>query len=171
MGLASWALLLLLSESLESRSVRNRLAKVTSQQAAVVLYPLLFILILANIPYWSRPMDSDSCHWGGFCVEYTLVGIIALFVPRIVTADLMLLTVMFADLLCGACLSYYLPAKESWRTWHRPRIFRQLGCFAIAVVFWRCDCRSGYRVLHPRNTWSRPPNGSCRCLPHVDSRF
>ncbi len=121
--------------SLESRSVRNRLAKVTSQQAAWPI-SIAFYSILANIPYLIASQAFGFLPLGWFCVEYTLVGIIALFVPRIVTA-ILLLTVMFADLLCGACLSYYLPAKEllaNLGTAHAFSVSRLLCALAVVSL-------------------------------------
>ncbi len=68
---------------------------------------VLFYAICANIPYWT------ASHWlgllpiGWFCVEYAVVGLLALFIPRILAAVLLLL-VIAADLLSGVCKTYYL---------------------------------------------------------------
>jgi phosphoglycerol transferase MdoB-like AlkP superfamily enzyme len=68
---------------------------------------VLFYAICSNIPYWT------ASHWlgllpiGWFCVEYAIVGLLALYIPPILAAVLLVL-VIAADLLNGVCKTYYL---------------------------------------------------------------
>lgn len=70
-----------------------------------------FYAIFANIPFWA------ASHWlrllplGWFCVEYAGVGLLALFVPRIVAAAL-LFWVIAADLTSAVSKTYYLPPTD-----------------------------------------------------------
>ncbi|MGA3049487.1 MAG: sulfatase-like hydrolase/transferase [Terracidiphilus sp.] len=70
-----------------------------------------FYAIFANIPFWV------ASHWllllplGWFCAEYALVGLLALFAPRILSAAL-LLFVIAADLTSAVSKTYYLAPTE-----------------------------------------------------------
>ena len=66
-----------------------------------------FYSILANIPYWIASREFGLIRNGWFCLEYALVGLVALFVPRSVSAAL-LLTITFTDLIRGVCRTYSL---------------------------------------------------------------
>jgi len=67
--------------------------------------------IFANLPYWivARAFGFRSLGW--FCVDYLTAGLIALMIPRILAAGL-LLAVMIADLLSGICITFNLPVRE-----------------------------------------------------------
>ena len=67
-----------------------------------LLFFLFFYSILANIPFWTASDAFGLVHHGLFCLEYAAVGLLALFVPRILAAGLLLL-LMATDLVCGAC--------------------------------------------------------------------
>jgi hypothetical protein len=74
------------------------------------LYWILFVLfyaIVANIPYWTASRWLGLLPIGWFCVEYAVVGLLALFIPRILAAVLLFL-VIAADLLNGVCKTYFL---------------------------------------------------------------
>jgi Sulfatase len=70
-----------------------------------------FYALFANIPFWV------ACHWlgilpiGWFCIEYAAVGILALFVPRMLAATLLFLVIV-ADLLSALSKTYYLSPTE-----------------------------------------------------------
>jgi hypothetical protein len=70
-----------------------------------------FYCIFCNIPYWIAAHEFGFSPLGWFCVTYAAVGLIALFVPRPVTLVL-LLVVTAADIICGACMTYYVPVRE-----------------------------------------------------------
>ena len=74
-----------------------------------------FYTIVANLPYWIASQEFGFTNLGWFCVQYPVVGLIALVAPRIVSAFL-LFAVIIADLLCAICISYYLPVRECLRT-------------------------------------------------------
>jgi hypothetical protein len=81
-----------------------------SDQARWLLFVFLYA-VLANVPYWI------ASHWlgllpiGWFCVEYAVIGLLALFLPGVLSATL-LLVVIAADLLSGICKTYYLAPSE-----------------------------------------------------------
>jgi hypothetical protein len=89
---------------------QSRWNKGVSKSAHWVLL-VVFYTILANIPYWIVEREFGFTPLGWFCVQYATVGLIALVVPRIVTAVL-LFVVILADLLCGICVSFNLPIKQ-----------------------------------------------------------
>lgn len=70
-----------------------------------------FYSIICNIPYWIAAREFGFSPLGVVCVTYAAVGLIALFVPRPVTLVL-LLTLTTADIICGACMTYYVPLRE-----------------------------------------------------------
>jgi hypothetical protein len=67
--------------------------------------------ILCNIPYWIAAHEFGFSPLGWFCVQYPALGLVALFAPRLVTLVL-LLAVTAADVICGACMTYYVPVRE-----------------------------------------------------------
>lgn len=70
-----------------------------------------FYCIVCNVPYWIAAREFGFSPLGLICVTYALVGLIALFVPRPVTLVL-LLALTAADIICGACMTYYVPLRE-----------------------------------------------------------
>jgi hypothetical protein len=70
-----------------------------------------FYCIFCNIPYWIAAHEFGFSPLGWFCATYAAVGLIALFVPRPVTLVL-LLVLTTADIICGACMTYYVPVRE-----------------------------------------------------------
>jgi hypothetical protein len=67
--------------------------------------------VLANIPFWVASHWLGLAPVGWFCLEYAAVGLLALFVPRVIAAVLLLL-VIFADLTCAASKTYFLTPTE-----------------------------------------------------------
>jgi hypothetical protein len=67
--------------------------------------------VLANIPFWAASHWLGLAPVGWFCLEYAGVGLLALFVPRVIAAVLLLL-VIFADLTCTASKTYFLTPTE-----------------------------------------------------------
>ena len=64
-----------------------------------------FYAILANVPYWFASREFGFIQLGLFCLEYVTVGLLGLFIPRFLSATL-LLAIIFADLLDGVCGSF-----------------------------------------------------------------
>jgi hypothetical protein len=75
------------------------------------LFFVAFYAVLANIPFWTAREAFGLQHHGVFCLEFAAVGLLALFVPRVLAAALLLL-MEAADLLCGVCQTYYLSVRE-----------------------------------------------------------
>jgi hypothetical protein len=71
-----------------------------------------FYGILANVPYWFASREFGFLQIGLFCLQYLTVGLLGLFIPRFLSATL-LLAIIFADLLDGVCASFSLPVAES----------------------------------------------------------
>lgn len=72
---------------------------------------MAFYCVLCNIPYWIAAREFGFSPLGWFCVQYALVGLIALFAPRLVTL-ILLLGLTAADVICGACMTFYVPVRE-----------------------------------------------------------
>ena len=70
-----------------------------------------FYGIICNVPYWIAAREFGFSPLGLICVSYAAVGLIALFVPRPLTVVLLLLLTA-ADIICGACMTYYVPLRE-----------------------------------------------------------
>jgi Sulfatase len=68
---------------------------------------LAFSAVLVNVPYWLTAHTFRFERLGFFTLEYTLVGILAMYVSPIVSAS-MLVALTFVDLLYGICQTYYL---------------------------------------------------------------
>src|SRR5271163_2128036 len=75
------------------------------------LFFVAFYAILANIPYWTASRFLGLLPLGWFCVEYAGVGLLALFLPRIIAAALLLLLIA-ADLTAGVSKTYFLSPTE-----------------------------------------------------------
>jgi len=98
------------------------------------LWFLAFYSLVANLPYWFASREFAFIPLGWFCIQYVTVGLLALFLPRLVSA-LLLFAVILGDLLCGVCRSYSLPLGESFENL---RVAHDLPgvriSFAIAVI-------------------------------------
>jgi hypothetical protein len=71
----------------------------------------VFYAVFANIPFWVACHTLDLLPLGWFCLEYAGVGLVALFVPRIMAATLLLL-VISADLIGAVSKTYYLSPTD-----------------------------------------------------------
>jgi phosphoglycerol transferase MdoB-like AlkP superfamily enzyme len=72
------------------------------------IFFVVFYCIIVNLPYWIASYEFgflDRLGW--FCIEFALVGLVALFVPPVFSAVL-LLAVIVLDVLCAVCVTYYL---------------------------------------------------------------
>jgi phosphoglycerol transferase MdoB-like AlkP superfamily enzyme len=85
--------------------------RLASSNHAHWLLFVAFYAVFANIPFWA------ASHWlgllpiGWFCLEYAVVGVLALFVPRILSAVLLLVIIM-ADLTSAVSKTYYISPTE-----------------------------------------------------------
>jgi hypothetical protein len=94
-----------------------------------------FYAVLANIPYWFASREFGFSPLGWFCIQYVVVGLVALVVPRFVSASL-LLAIIFADFLCGICRSYDLPVQTTLQNISAADAFTgtRLVCAAATVL-------------------------------------
>jgi hypothetical protein len=97
---------------------------------------VVFYTMFANVPFWA------ASHWlrllplGWVCLEYAGVGLLALFVPRIVATALLILLIV-ADLTSAVSKTYYLPPSECLASMGALREFsgvRLLVTGAVAVL-------------------------------------
>jgi hypothetical protein len=113
---------------------RRRWGKTTGRQARWIAF-VFFYAVLANIPYWfvSRAFGFRDLGW--FCIQYATVGLIALLVPRLLAA-ILLLFIISADLLCGICLSFSLPIRRSLEEIRSVHVFsgQRLICIGFAIL-------------------------------------
>src|ERR1017187_3207518 len=69
---------------------------------------VVFYAVIANLPYWIASHEFGFFHrLGWFCTEFTMVGLLALFVPPIF-AGALLLSVIALDMVAGVCGSFSL---------------------------------------------------------------
>jgi hypothetical protein len=73
-------------------------------------YFFIFV-ILANLPMWAEGMFGKLEYAGWFNLDFIAVGVLALFVPRAVSAVLLLIA-MVADFMAAICLTYYINPSE-----------------------------------------------------------
>src|ERR1039458_823888 len=81
-----------------------------NERFATTLY-LIFFAFVSNIPMWIGISLLGFERHGLFCLEYAAVGIVTLYVPRLLAATIFF-AVLAADLLCGVCQSYVLSPAE-----------------------------------------------------------
>jgi hypothetical protein len=72
---------------------------------------VFFYIVIANIPFWAASRWLGLWGHGLFCLEYAVVGLLALVVPGGVAATL-LSVVIVADLTCGVSQTYFLSPWE-----------------------------------------------------------
>ena len=92
-------------------ALRHSWASETSSSRSWVVYAI-FYLIIANIPYWVAAHEFGFVDRRGlFCLQFMTVGIVSLFIPRVLSGVLLILA-MAADLICAVCESYDLSIQE-----------------------------------------------------------
>jgi hypothetical protein len=96
------------------------------------LFFVFFYAILANIPFWIASYWLGLLPLGWFCLEYAAVGLLALFLPRILAAALLLL-VIAADLTSGVSKTYYLSPTECLSNFHS---IHELPVTRLIAVAW-----------------------------------
>jgi len=102
-------------------------------------HQLLFVLlytVFANLPFWIASREFGFLHDGLFCIEFLLLGLLALFVPAWLASPLLLFTIA-ADLACGVCRSYFLSIRECLTNLGAVRSFstaRMLGVTVVVLV-------------------------------------
>jgi hypothetical protein len=70
-----------------------------------------FYAIVTNVPFWAASIWLGILPIGWFCLEYAGIGLLALFIPRIFAAILLLLFIT-ADLTSAVSKTYYLTPTE-----------------------------------------------------------
>lgn len=92
-----------------------------------------FYAVLANLPFWvASSVLGIWCH-GIFCLEYALLGIVALFIPGWLAAVFLLITFL-ADILSGISETYFLSPSECLTSSVFLSEFSSRRLFAIAAV-------------------------------------
>ncbi len=72
---------------------------------------VVFYAILTNIPFWYAKHFLSFFHDGWFCLEYACIGLLAFYIPGIVTSVLLFLTIV-VDMICAVCETYFLTPFE-----------------------------------------------------------
>ena len=75
------------------------------------LFFVVFYAIVANVPFWIASRWFGLLPLGWFCLEYAGIGLLALCIPRMLAAGLLLLAIA-ADLLSAVSKTYYLAPTE-----------------------------------------------------------
>jgi hypothetical protein len=97
---------------------------------------IFFYAICTNIPYWIACHEIGLLRLGWFCIEYALVGLLALLAPRLLVATLLLL-VMVADFLSGILLTYQVSIAQSLTNtgvYYSIPVRRQLAVILFALL-------------------------------------
>ncbi len=158
-----------LAERFETPSLRHHRAVTLNLTLPCLLF-VTFYAVLANIPYWVASHTFGFSPLGWFCVDYTFVGLVALVVPRFVSAVLILITI-FIDLLCGVCMSYFLPVHECLESLG---VAHELSARLVAILrLWSCYLRwerPDVPFCYPQVHGQRSRGGTRRCA-SLDPRF
>lgn len=86
-------------------------ALVSSRPSTNTLIYIAFFAIAASTPYWFASCFLSILPLELFCIEFALVGIVALVTPRAIAAALIFLMIAI-DLLSGISKTYYLSPTE-----------------------------------------------------------
>lgn len=116
-----------------------------------ILYSLVYVAfytILVNLPFWEASRWLGIEPLGRFTLEYVGVGLVALFVPQILAAVL-LLVLTLADLLSGVSATYYIPPVECLTAIGSLRNFASARLFAVAAVVVLILLATGFTALFP----------------------
>jgi hypothetical protein len=106
-----------------------------SDQVPWILF-VAFYAGFANLPYWIASRFLGLMPLGWFCIEYACIGLLALFLPRMVTAPLLLMAIA-ADLISGVSKTYYLAPTEclqNFASLHELPISRLLSVIAVGLL-------------------------------------
>lgn len=95
---------------------RVRISPAYWQRSALVYWLpfVLFYSIFVNIPFWAADRRMGVSLHGWFGLDYLLIGLVALYAWRMLTAALLLL-VMTIDLITSICHSYLLSPQECFQ--------------------------------------------------------
>jgi phosphoglycerol transferase MdoB-like AlkP superfamily enzyme len=100
------------------------------------LFFVAFYAVFANVPFWAASPVLGLEHTGLFGLEYAGLGLLALFLPGILSAALLLL-VIAADVILGLSQTYWLPPREclsNFGVLNGLSITRFLSVVMLAVV-------------------------------------
>jgi Sulfatase len=100
---------------------------------ALWLLFVAFYTVFANVPFWAASYCLGIWGHGWFCLEYAAVGMLALFVPRILAAACLLLAIT-ADLISGLSQTYFLSPSECVTSVSFLQDFSGTRAFTIAAV-------------------------------------
>jgi phosphoglycerol transferase MdoB-like AlkP superfamily enzyme len=116
----------------------------------------LFYAVLMNVPYWIADRTFRLENLGYLALEYAAVGILAMYVPWVVSSFLLLVLVS-ADLLFVICTTYYLSVEALLSNFTQVGAFpvmRQLKASAIFMLILGMVLTSAFikkRLLQPKS--------------------
>jgi hypothetical protein len=94
---------------------------------------VIFYAVLANIPFWAASRLLGISQNGWFCLEYVAIGLLALFVPPILTVFLLLFAIVI-DVIAGVCETYLLPVSQLFTNAGAVRQFSASRLLALATA-------------------------------------
>jgi uncharacterized membrane protein len=92
-GSAALAIYLAAQRFREIEETEEILGKLVTARTGTLFLFVFFYAIFANVPFWTASPWLGLLRNGLFCLEYAAVGLLALFVPRIVAAGLLFVLV------------------------------------------------------------------------------
>jgi hypothetical protein len=122
-----------------TEDLRRRLEGSNPRSQAAWIAFVFFYAILANLPFWVASRWLGLLPLGWFCLEYAALGVMALFLPRILAATLLVLMIV-ADLISAVCKTYFLAPAEclaNFGSLHEVSPHRLLAVttvFSLAVI-------------------------------------
>lgn len=90
------------------------MGKLLTGRTGTLFLFVAFYTIFANLPFWTASPLLGLLRNGFFCLDYVVVGLLALFLPR-VASGILLFLVIAADLVCGVSQTFYLSPAECLR--------------------------------------------------------
>jgi hypothetical protein len=117
-----------------TEDLRRRLEGSNPRSQAAWIAFVFFYAILANLPFWVASRWLGLLPLGWFCLEYAALGVMALFLPRILSAALLVLMIG-ADLLSAVCKTYFLVPSECFANFGSLHEVSPQRLLAVTTVF------------------------------------
>ena len=123
---------------------------------------VLFYAILLNTPFWIASRTLGLLLHGWFCLEYALIGTVALFLPRLFSAALVLLAIA-VDMLYAVCLTYYIVPFQVLKNIRGLEYFSSLRIGWVVVTALLALCLGGLAMLLSISKASRRTRAKVAC--------
>ena len=127
---------------------------------------VLFYTLIANLPFWAASRWLGIFRNGWFCMDYVLLGLIALVAPRILTAVLLACAIA-VDIMTGVCQTYFISFTQCLLNTGAIRQFSGLRVLAVCTIVLLTLLAAGVTALFPLATIRRnyrKPAAACLIL-------